>query len=883
MNALFDIEAAEWQQSLDALLASAGQSHAQDVLANLGEHAQGSGLQFGAGGLTTPYINSIPAHSEQAFPGDAAMEERIANILRWNAMAMVVRANRRADGVGGHLSTYTSAATLYETGFNHFFRGRSAQHEGDKIYIQGHASPGIYARAFLEGRLTETQLDNFRRELAPGGGLSSYPHPWLMPDFWEYPTVSMGLGPLMAIYQARFQRYLENRGMKPVSDAKVWAFLGDGEMDEPESMGALTLAARENLDNLNFVINCNLQRLDGPVRGNGKIIQELEGAFRGAGWNVIKVLWGSNWDPVLANDHTGTLVRHMGEVIDGQYQRYKAENGKYVRDHFFGAHPETAQLVANMSDSDIWNLKRGGHDIAKVYNAYKAACEHSAGPTVILAKTVKGFGLGDSGEGKNTAHQQKKLSDTGMRAYRDRFDIPVNDAAIEDTQFYKPAAGSPELEYLQERRAALGGYVPARAQVQVALDLPKDELYDEFFVDSGERKVATTMAFVRLLSKLLRDPSLSKHIVPIVPDEARTFGMEGLFREIGIYSSKGQQYDPVDGDSIMYYHEAKDGQLLEEGITEAGGMSSLIAAGTAYANAGVPMIPFFIYYSMFGFQRIGDLVWAASDMRCRGFLLGATAGRTTLAGEGLQHQDGHSLLLAYPSPTVEAYDPAFAYEVAVIVREGMRRMYQNNEDTIYYITLENEPYHMPAMPEGSEEGILRGIYRAKPASNGAAQVQLCGSGSIMGECLKAQSLLAEHFDIAADVWSVTSYKALHCDALDAERWNLLNPTEDARVPYVTQAMSNAGGVCIFASDYMKVLPESIARWVPLPSHSLGTDGFGRSETRESLRDFFEVDAEHIAFAAIAKLVREGMLEASVALKAQEILEIDPEKANPVHC
>jgi len=768
---------------------------------------------------------------------------------------------------------------------NHFIRGKGAGQRGDQVYFQGHASPGMYARAFLEGRLTQEQLENFRNELDPGGGLSSYPHPWLMPDFWEFPTVSMGLGPIMGIYQARFNRYLEDRGLLPHEPAaKVWVFMGDGETDEPEALGAISLAARERLDNLIFVINCNLQRLDGPVRGNGKIIQELEAVFRGAGWNVIKVIWGSDWDPLLAKDHDGILVRRMGEIVDGEFQKYTVADGAYVREHVCGNDPRLLEMFSHLSDEQLHKMRRGGHDPEKVYAAYKAAVQHCGAPTVILAKTIKGYGLGESGEGRNVTHKQKLLNEEELREFRARFGIPISDAELPDAPFYRPPAESPEIQYLHEHRQRLGGYVPSRSVTAPALRPPAGTLFEEFYQGSGGRALSTTMAFVRILAKLLRDKEMGKLIVPIVPDEARTFGMEALFRQCGIYSHVGQLYEPVDRDTLVYYKEATDGQLLEEGITEAGSMASFIAAGTAYATHGINTIPFFIYYSMFGLQRIGDLIWAAADMRCRGFLLGATAGRTTLAGEGLQHQDGHSHLLAYPVPTLLAYDPAFAYELAVIVQDGIHRMYEAQEDVFYYLTVGNQNYVMPPMPGHGEirEGILKGMYKYKSSELTGTpwRAQLFGSGAIMNEVLKAQEMLAER-NVAADVWSITSYKALRRDGLEVARWNMLHPLEAPRQSYLSQCLADAPGVFVTASDYVKTLPDSVARWFPRPPVSLGTDGFGRSDGRHALRDFFEVDARHITFATLSALARDDGLPEAVLRQAMRALEIRPDKVNPM--
>lgn len=880
---IFDIETREWLYSLDYVLEHGGPDRVRELLQQLQIRAQKAGVEipFSA---NTPYINSIPREKQPPFPGDREIERRIKSIVRWNAMAMVVRANKMEAGIGGHISTYASAATLYEIGFNHFFKGKKDDYDGDQIYFQGHASPGIYARAFLEGRLSLEQLENFRRELKPGGGLSSYPHPWLMPKFWEFPTVSMGLGPIMAIYQARFNRYLEDRGLKKNTGSHVWAFLGDGETDEPETLGAITLASREQLDNLIFVINCNLQRLDGPVRGNGKIIQELEAIFRGAGWNVIKVIWGSEWDPLLSKDSHGKLVKRMGEVVDGQYQKYSVESGEYLREHFFGADDELLDMVENLTNDQIRKMKRGGHDPEKVYAAYKAATDHKGQPTVILAKTIKGYGLGESGEGKNITHQQKKLNEEELREFRSRFGIPIADEEVIKAPFYKPSEDSHEIKYLKEKREKLGGYLPARKNDIRPIKAPPEEIFEEFYKGTDGREVSTTMAFVRILTKLLKDKEIGKLVVPIVPDEARTFGMEALFRQVGIYSHAGQLYEPVDAASLLFYKEAKDGQILEEGITEAGSMSSFIAAGTAYATHGINMIPFFIYYSMFGFQRIGDLIWAAADMRCKGFLLGGTAGRTTLNGEGLQHQDGNSHLLAYPVPNLIAYDPAFAYEIAVIIRDGIRRMYEEQEDVFYYLTLMNENYPMPEMPKGAKEGIIKGMYKFKSSSkkNARAKANLFGSGTILNEVIKAQEILEEDYKIAASVWSVTSYKELRKDALEAERWNLLHPTEKAKKPYITQTLEKEEGVFVASSDYLKALPDSIAKWVPGELVSLGTDGFGRSEGRAELRDFFEVDAKHIVLATLYQLLNENKIKPSVVDKAVKDLDINPSKRNPMN-
>jgi pyruvate dehydrogenase E1 component len=880
------LETREWLDSLDYVLAKGGPERAGRLLQQLALHARraaGVNLPFTA---TTPYVNTIPSSQQPAFPGSQAMERRIKSLVRWNALAMVIRANKLQEGIGGHISTFASAATLYEVAFNHFLRAKTADGDRDIVYFQGHAAPGIYSRAFLEGRLSAEKLGNFRREMKEGGGLSSYPHPWLMPDFWEYPTVSMGLGPIQAIYHARFIKYLENRGLKQSTGGKVWAFLGDGETDEPESLGSISLASREKLDNLIFVINCNLQRLDGPVRGNGKIIQELEAQFRGAGWNVIKVIWGSDWDAVIQEDRDGLLVKRMGEVTDGQYQKYFVESGAYFRQNFFGTDPRLLKMIEHFSDEQLSRIRLGGHDPLKVHAAYKAAVEHKGAPTVILAKTIKGYGLGEAGEGKNITHQQKKLNDEDLRLFRSRFGIPIADEELHDAPFYRPPDDSPEIKYMQERRVQLGGYLPERKVRSKPIAPVAETHFEEFYKGTDGREVSTTMVFVRLLSKLLRDPEIGKLIVPIIPDEARTFGMEALFRQVGIYSSVGQLYEPVDMDTLLYYKEAKDGQILEEGITEAGSISSFIAAGTAYANHGINTIPFFIYYSMFGLQRIGDLIWAAADMRTRGFLVGGTAGRTTLAGEGLQHQDGHSHVLALSVPNLLAYDPAFAYEIGVIIQDGIKRMYVDEESVFYYLTVTNEPLPMPAMPPGKDvrDGILKGLYRFNTSKKKDAKLkaQLFGSGTIMYEVLKAQTILEEKYGVAADVWSVTSYKQLYADGNECDRWNMLHPSETPRVPYVTQQLEDAEGVFVAASDYMKVLPESIAQWIPRPIVALGTDGFGRSENRPSLRDFFEVDAKHIVLATLTALARDKQLDRKVLKAAIKDLGINPEKANPAN-
>jgi len=878
-------ERRKWLESLEHVLEHAMKTHGPEqapfLVDNLMDRLRAAGLRV-ATTVSTPYLNTIPVEQQPPFPGDWQTEVRIKSYIRWNAMAMVVNANRKHNGLGGHISTYASLATLYEVGYNHFFHAGDAHRPADLIFFQGHATPGNYARAFLERRLDEQQLQNFRQELAEGGGLSSYPHPYLMPEFWQFPTVSMGLGPILSIYQARFNRYLQGRGLvKWPQEPKVWAFVGDGESDEPESLGALTLASRENLDNLIWVVNCNLQRLDGPVRGNGKIIQELEAAFRGAGWNVIKVIWGSDWDDLLAKDTRGLLLQRMEEAVDGDYQKYSVEPGSYTRKHFFGKYPELLRLVNHLTDDQIRKLLRGGHDTRKVYAAYQAAGEHRGQPTVILAKTVKGYGLGEAGEGRNISHQQKKLNEKELREFRARFNIPISDEEIVDTPFYRPALDSPETKYLLERRKALGGFLPKREVKAEPLKVPPRSGFAEFLKGSGRIEASTTMAFVRLLSHLLRDKNIGKRIVPIIPDEARTFGLDALFREIGIYSHKGQLYDPVDSKSLLFYHEAKDGQILEEGITEAGSMASFIAAGTAYASHAVNMVPFFIYYSMFGFQRIGDLMWLAGDIKAKGFLLGATAGRTTLNGEGLQHEDGHSLLLASTIPTLLTYDPAFAYEIAVIIQEGMRRMYQEGEDIFYYLTLYNENYTMPPMPQGAEEGILKGLYKFKAGPEGKNHTaHLFGSGPIIRSALQAQEILAERYDVSADVWSATNYKQLRTDALRCRRWSMLHPTEPPKKSYVETVLEKEKGVFVAVSDFMKIVPEQISPWVPGGLMTLGTDGFGRSDTRERLRRFFEVDAECTVIATLYALAGKGRIEPKVVAKAIKDLGVDPEKPSP---
>jgi pyruvate dehydrogenase E1 component len=880
-------ETKEWLDSLTAVVQTQGPGRAGFLLSRLGQKAQQIGVAapFTA---NTPYINTVPPDQEAPLSGDLEVGRRLTHWLRWNAMAMVVRANKDGSGVGGHISSYASAVALIEVGLNHFFKGPDAPGGGDQVYFQGHAAPGLYARAFLEGRLTEQQLLNFRRELSQGGGLSSYPHPWLMPSFWQFPTVSMGLGPLMAIYQARFNRYLHNRGVKDTSQQRVWCFMGDGETDEPESLGALTLAAREKLDNLTFIVNCNLQRLDGPVRGNGKIIQELEAAFRGAGWNVIKVIWGTGWDQLLARDTDGLLVTLMGQTLDGEYQRLGTASGAYLREHFFGKYPALLKLIEDIPDEQLRKmLVRGGHDPQKVYAAYHAAIHHKGAPSVILAKTIKGYGLGEAGEGRNVTHQQKKLNEEELAKFCQRFNIPLSEADRAKCALYKPPDDSPELEFLRQQRKQLGGSLPSRVVRCPPLKPPPLALFQSFLQGSGGKAVSTTMACVEMLKLLLGDKELGKYVVPIIPDEARTFGMESLFRRHGIYASQGQLYEPIDSQTLVPYHEAKDGQILEEGITEAGAISSFVAAGTAYATHGVPMIPFFAYYSMFGFQRVGDSIWAAADMRARGFLLGATAGRTTLNGEGLQHQDGHSHILASVVPSLLAYDPAFAYEIAVILQDGIRRMYQAGESVFYYLTLGNENYEMLPIPRGAnvEDGIRRGMYKCRPASSAVkstkSKVHLLGSGAILREAMRAQEILVDRYQIAADVWSVTSYKELRRDALETERWNFLHPMDPPRQSYLEQLLAGETGVFVAASDYMKALPEMIARWVPGGLSVLGTDGFGRSETRQALRRFFEIDAECITLQALTRLARLGEVKPSQLQKAIQELGIDPEKVDPM--
>ena len=870
-------ETTEWLEALAAVAETDGIERAHYLLERLIETARRSGVDLPYS-ANTAYLNTIAPHLEQYTPGDPALEWRIRSINRWNAMVMVVKANRKNSELGGHIASYASAATLYEVGYSHFWHAPSADHGGDLIFMQGHSAPGIYARAFLLGLISEDQLDNFRQEVG-GKGLSSYPHPWLMPDFWQFPTVSMGLGPIMAIYQARFMRYLDHRGLIKTEGRKVWAFIGDGEMDEPESFGAASLASREKLDNLVFVINCNLQRLDGPVRGNGKIIQELESDFRGAGWNVIKVIWGAAWDPLLARDTKGLLLRRMEEAVDGEYQAMKAFNGAYVREHFFGKYPELQQLVASMSDDDIWRLNRGGHDPHKVFAAYAQAAAHTGQPTVILCKTVKGYGMGEAGEGKMITHSQKKLGEVALKHFRDRFNIPISDADLASAPFYRPPEDSPEMKYLRERTAALGGFLPRRRpRASSPLKIPDLGMFDVMLKGTDEREISTTMAFVRLLSVLTRDKTLGPRIVPIVPDEARTFGMEGMFRQLGIYSSVGQLYEPVDHDELMYYREDVKGQILEEGITEAGGMCSWIAAATAYSTHDLQMIPFFIFYSMFGFQRVGDLIWAAGDMQARGFLLGGTAGRTTLAGEGLQHQDGHSHLMAATIPNCRSYDPTFAYELAVIIHDGLKRMIEHQENCFYYISVMNENYVHPALPAGIEQSIIKGMYCLQKTEG--AQLDLLGSGAILREVMAGAELLKADFGIMANVWSATSFNELRRDGIDCERWNLLHPEQSPRVPYVTQLLKETALPVVAATDYLKAYADQIREFIPTRYRVLGTDGFGRSDSRAKLREFFEVNRYYVVLAALKTLADEGKIAHTKVAEAIKKYGINPEKPNP---
>ncbi len=873
-------ETQEWIESLDAVIANSGLERTHFLLEKLHEYGCRHGLRMPYS-PNTDYVNTIPLKQQKAFPGNRDIERRIKSLIRWNAMAMVVQANRNNPGLGGHISTYASAATLYEVAFNHFFRGRTEDFKGDLVFFQGHASPGIYARAFLEGRLSENLLHNFRQELAKGGGLASYPHPWLMPEFWQFATVSMGLGPIQAIYQARFMKYMYDRGMMEDQGRKTWAFLGDGEMDEPESLGAITLAAREQLDNLIFVINCNMQRLDGPVRGNSKIIQELEGAFRGAGWNVIKVVWGSEWDELLEKDEQGLLAKRMEEIVDGDSLKYVVEGGAYIREHFFGKYPELKAMVAHMTDNELYKLKRGGHDPAKVYAAYAEAVEHKGQPTVILASTIKGYGLGEAGEGRNITHQQKKLNDEELRHFRDRFAIPISDTEVAEAPFYKPLESSEEIQYLRKQREKLGGNLPSRSRPAEKLKIPSLNRFQSLIDGTGDREVSTTMAFVRLLTLLLKDKNIADRIIPIIPDEARTFGMDPLFRQLGIYSHVGQLYDPVDSDQFLYYREDVKGQILEEGITEAGATSSFLAAGMSYSTHGKSMIPFYIFYSMFGFQRVGDLFWAAGDMRVKGFLLGATSGRTTLAGEGLQHQDGHSLLMASTIPNLKSYDPGYAYEIAVIIQDGLQRMYSKDENVFYYLTLENENYSHPEMPKGVAENILKGMYsRVEGPEPGKPTVQLLGSGALNREVDAAARLLLADWGVNADIWSVTSFTELRREACDKKRWNRLHPTGKQKKAYVTTALEGRQGPIIAVSDYVKLFADQISPWMPRSYTVLGTDGFGRSDTRASLRKFFEVDRFSITLAALYELGLEKTIPMKTVAAAIKKYGIDPDALNP---
>ncbi len=878
-NDIDPTETREWLDSLESVIKMEGEERASFLIQQLMDHATGTGIPMPEA-VTTPFRNTIPVTHEKRMPGDLFMERKLRSIIRWNALAMVMRANQREDGIGGHIASFASSATLYDVGFNYFFRGRDNGHFDDLVFFQGHSAPGIYARSFLEGRLSEEQLDNFRCEV-DGNGLSSYPHPWLMPNYWQFPTVSMGLGPLQAIYQAHVMRYLSARGLVPRGDRQVWAFIGDGECDEPETLGAISLAGREGLENLTFVINCNLQRLDGPVRGNGKIIQELEGVFRGAGWNVIKVIWGRHWDPLFEKDKTGLLQKRMNEVCDGELQNYKFNGGAYTREHFFGKYPELAELVKDMSDDDIMYLNRGGHDPYKVYAAYAEAMAHKGQPTVILAMTVKGYGMGSAGESANITHSVKKLDIENLKHFRDRFGIPVGDDDLEKLPYYRPAEDSPEMAYLKKRREELGGHVPARQANFEALKTPALDTFGKQLESTGEREISTTMAFVRVLSNLVKDKEIGKRVVPIVPDEARTFGMEGMFRQLGIYSSGGQHYVPHDRDQIMYYKEDKSGQILEEGINEAGAMAAWVALATAYSNYDCPMVPFYVYYSMFGFQRVGDLAWAAGDAQARGFLIGATAGRTTLNGEGLQHQDGHSHILANTVPNCRTYDPAYSYELAVIIQDGLRRMYGEKENCFYYITTMNENYVHPAMPDGAEEGIVKGMYLLENGKKGKLKVQLLGGGTILNEVREAAKILKTKYKVDSDVWSLTSVNQLAREGQDVERWNMLHPDEEPRVPYLTQQLTGRTGPVIASTDYIKAYAEQLRPYIPANYKVLGTDGFGRSDSRKALRRFFEVDRNYVTLAALNALADEGKIERSLVAKAIADLGIDAEKVNPL--
>lgn len=872
-------ETQEWLDALESVIEAGGEEKAHFIIEKLIDMARRTGINLPYS-ANTAYVNTIPVDQQERIPGDQAMEHKLRSYIRWNAMAMVVKANMKPGSVGGHIASFSSAATLYDVGFNHFFKGDEYGNGADMVFVQGHSSPGIYARSFLEGRLTEEQLENFRFEVN-GKGLSSYPHPWLMPDYWQFPTVSMGLGPILAIYQARFMKYMQHRDIVKTEGRHVWAYLGDGEMDEPESLGAITLAGREKLDNLIYVVNCNLQRLDGPVRGNGKIIQELEALFRGAGWNVIKVLWGSGWDQLLARDTNGLLLKRMEEVVDGEYQNYKAKDGAYVRKHFFGKYPELLEMVSDMTDEDIWHLSRGGHDPRKIYAAYKRAVDHVGQPTVILAKTVKGYGMGEAGEGQNTTHQQKKLEIEQMKRFRDRFNIPLTDEEVDKVPFIKLKDDSPEKKYLLERRKELGGFLPKRNNSAPALKIPELKLFDAVLKSSGDRELSTTMAFVRVLTALIRDKQIGKNIVPIVPDEARTFGMEGLFRSVGIYSSSGQRYEPEDSGKVMWYREDTKGQILEEGINEAGSMAEWVSAATAYSNYNVNMVPFYIYYSMFGYQRVGDLWWLAGDIQAKGFLIGGTAGRTTLNGEGLQHQDGHNLLMANAIPNCVSYDPTYAYEMAVIVHDGMKRMYEKQENVFYYITAMNENYKHPDMPEGVEEGIIKGLYKLKTGGKHKLKAQLMGSGTILREVEAAAELLEKDWKVSADVWSATSMNELVRDGQEVERHNRLNPTAPKKRSYISECLDDAAGVVVAATDYVRLYAEQIRPWVKASYTVLGTDGFGRSDTREALRSFFEVDRYHVVVATLHALADEGQIKYDVVADAIKKYEINADAINPV--
>ena len=873
-------ETQDWVDSISALIEEKGNQRTHFIIEKLVDYCRRNGIKIPFSPYTE-YVNTISIKNQQSYPGNRSIERRIKSLIRWNAMAMVVRANRNNEGIGGHISSYASSATLYEVAFNHFFKGEDIN-GGDLVYFQGHVSPGVYSRAFLEGRITRKQLNNFRRELSKNG-LSSYPHPWLMPNFWQFATVSMGLASITSIYQARFLHYLQDRGICKTSNRKVWVFLGDGEMDEPESLGALTLASRESLDNLIFVINCNLQRLDGPVRGNGKIIQELEGAFRGAGWNVIKVIWGSDWDALFEKDENNLIIKRLNEIVDGDQLKYTVEGGKYFRENFWGKSPELLSLVEHLTDEQLGELRLGGHDPAKVYAAYSEAIKHKGQPTVILAQTIKGYGLGESGEGRNVTHQQKKLNEQELLNFRSKFDIPLSDDDCIKAPFYKPAEDSEEIKYLKDRREILGGFLPKRTDQAKKLDIPNLSIFNELIKGSENRHISTTMAFVRLLTILVKDKNVGKYIVPIIPDEARTFGIEPLFRQIGIYAHAGQKYDPVDSDQFLYYKEATDGQILEEGISEAGAISSFIAAGTSYSNNSQHMIPFFIYYSMFGFQRVGDFIWAAADMRTKGFLIGGTAGRTTLNGEGLQHQDGHSHLIASTIPNLKAYDPAYAYEIAVIIQNGLDVMYSQNEDVFYYITLENENYVQPEMPKGVEEGIIKGMYQIKNTKRNDIKVQLLGSGPILNEVIAASKLLKDDWGIESDIWSVTSYSELHKDAESVNRWNLLNPSKDKKISYLNSCLEKSNAPIVACSDYVKLVSEQISPYIDCDFISIGTDGFGRSGTREELRNFFEIDRYYITLAAVNSLYLQNKVDIKVVEKVIARYNIDSNKLNPLKC